>query len=90
VRKRATCRDDVLDVAERCGWRVVSQNKKGYLQVRCGCGQHYKWVHKTPSNPNYWDECARKIHRDCCPADEDGHEEDEDPMKESQREADGE
>ncbi len=51
--KRATSRADVIAVADEGCWTVFHENANGYLQLRCGCGNHLKWVHKTPSNPRY-------------------------------------
>ena len=44
--------EDVLRLAEDHRWRVESP-PKGYFKMKCPCGQHLKWVARTPSNPNY-------------------------------------
>jgi hypothetical protein len=41
----------VLSYAEGRGWRVWKGS--AYFGMRCPCGQHQRWVHLTPSNPNY-------------------------------------
>jgi hypothetical protein len=42
----------VLQSAERQGWKV--DKGKGYFRMLCPCGElHKKWVHLTPSDPNY-------------------------------------
>ena len=33
------------------GWEIIDPPK--YYTLRCPCGQHYRWLHLTPSNPNY-------------------------------------
>jgi len=55
----------VLKFAEALGWRVVEPNGKGYTKLLCPCGKHKKWLHKTPSNPNYFNETVRWIERTC-------------------------
>lgn len=44
------------------------QNKKGYIKVLCGCGAHKFWLHKTPSNPNFFREKVAYARRICGPA----------------------
>lgn len=41
----------LLKRAEQLGWKV--DRPKKYFRLRCGCGKHMKWIHLTPSNPNY-------------------------------------
>lgn len=61
-------REDVFAYADANDWKIDEPNKKGYLKMRCPCGQHLKWLHKTPSNPNYYRECLQWMKR-CCNAD---------------------
>lgn len=50
-----TEREDVFAEAARLTWTIDERpNRKGYLKMRCPCGKHQKWLHKTPSNPNYF------------------------------------
>ena len=49
-------RKSTLELAEELGWREAGQGKKGYTKLKCPCGKHITWLHKTPSNPNYWKE----------------------------------
>lgn len=64
---RVTSRSELLDYAVEQGWVVdEKENKRGYIKVKCVCGRkHMSWVHKTPSNPNYWFEKAKWIARAC-------------------------
>ncbi|WP_131765146.1 MULTISPECIES: hypothetical protein [Protofrankia] len=42
----------VLRSAEKQGWKV--DRGKGYFKMFCTCGElHKKFVHLTPSDPNY-------------------------------------
>ena len=43
-------RGDVMRVAKELGWREAGVNKKGYFKLCCPCGDHMKWLHKTPSD----------------------------------------
>lgn len=45
------------------GWPIVNPPK--YYQVLCPCGVHYRWIHLTPSNPNYGKEVLRWAQRTC-------------------------
>ncbi len=60
----------VLRLAEERQWEVSRGGK--YYRCLCPCGEHLKWVHLTPSDPNYprnlrawftrqdcWEELAR-------------------------------
>jgi hypothetical protein len=50
-------RSDVYEAAAELHWTVDDRpNKKGYFKVKCPCRKHTKWLHKTPSNPNYYRE----------------------------------
>lgn len=36
------------------GWTVARVTTRGYLIMRCSCGNHQETLHKTPSNPNHF------------------------------------
>ena len=60
-------REDVFAVAFELGWTVRKRRSgKGYEMLVCPCGQHKTWVHKTPSNPNYYRERVNFIRRQDC------------------------
>jgi len=44
-----------------------------YYTVKCPCGQHKRWIHLTPSDPNYARNALRWLRRQPCstPAEED-------------------
>jgi hypothetical protein len=69
VRKRVAqhVRVETLDAGlpPEHGWTVHHENAKGYLQMRCGCGRHLVWLHKTPSNPNHFREKVAYMIRVC-------------------------
>jgi hypothetical protein len=54
-----------IDQVAEHGWTVHHENAKGYLQMRCGCGRHLVWLHKTPSNPNHFREKVAYMIRVC-------------------------
>lgn len=62
-------RDDELQRAislvEEHGWSVAGVARRGYVKVRCGCGVHTGWFHKTPSNPKHYREKANFLIRQC-------------------------
>jgi hypothetical protein len=33
------------------GWKIEDPPK--YYTVKCPCGEHMRWIHLTPSGPNY-------------------------------------
>jgi hypothetical protein len=39
------------------GWAPARTTKRGYVIMRCSCGQHQETLHKTPSLPGHF---ARK------------------------------
>ena len=59
-------REDALRIANELNWREGRLNDKGYLQLLCPCGQHIKWLHKTPSNPNFFTEAIKYLRRQEC------------------------
>lgn len=61
-------REDVFRVADELSWRVIGPNKRGYFKALCPCGKHKTWVHKTPSNPNYYRQKVNFIRRQDCSA----------------------
>ena len=55
----------VLVDAEAHGWTVTPGPK--YWKLFCTCpGKHKKWVHLTPSNPNYVNNLASWLRRQPC------------------------
>jgi hypothetical protein len=56
---------DARKVASDLGWREARRSKKGYSKFLCPCGQHFKWFHKTPSDPNYWKNVIAYLKRIC-------------------------
>jgi hypothetical protein len=49
--------EDVLAEFDRRRWRILDPPK--YYKVMCPCGQHYRWIHLTPSNPYYGQQALR-------------------------------
>lgn len=41
----------ILEVFHRHGWRI--DDPPTYYTLRCPCGNHQRWFHCTPSDPNY-------------------------------------
>ena len=57
-------RGDAFAAADRLGWAIDPKpNKKGYLKMRCSCGRHITWLHKTPSNPHYYQQRVAHMER---------------------------
>jgi len=54
----------VLDEFAKAGWRI--DNPPKYYRVRCPCGSHLRYIHLTPSNPQYWTEALAWLHRQPC------------------------
>lgn len=55
----------VLVEAEAHGWVVLTGPK--YWKLRCNCaGKHQRWVHLTPSDPNYAKSLASWLKRQSC------------------------
>lgn len=61
-----TERERLFQLAADLGWVPRDPNKKGYVKLVCPCGKHLTWVHKTPSNPYYYDEKIKFITRKKC------------------------
>lgn len=55
----------VVAFAKSLGWTAEEPNSKGYIKIKCACGKHQTWIHKTPSGVNYWAERRRFIERTC-------------------------
>ena len=36
------------------GWSVARITKRGYLILRCSCGDHQETLHKTPADPGHF------------------------------------
>lgn len=57
-------REDVYAAADELGWTIDDKpGGNGYFKMRCPCGKHLKWLHKTPSNPNYYRETIAYMRR---------------------------
>jgi hypothetical protein len=55
-----TREEAVAAVAEH-GWLPARLTKRGYLIMRCSCGEHQETLHKTPSNPNHFRQKAARM-----------------------------
>ena len=60
-------RAKALEAAIALGWTDDGDTKKGYTRLKCPCGKHMTWLHKTPSNPNYWKEAVGHLKVKCPP-----------------------
>lgn len=59
-------REDVYEAAKAYGWSIDTKpNKSGYLKMKCGCGKHMSWLHKTPSDPGYYRNRVKFMRRTC-------------------------
>jgi len=47
-------RHEAVELVAPHGWFVARATKRGYLIMRCSCGDHQETLHKTPSNPNHF------------------------------------
>jgi hypothetical protein len=58
--------EEVLATFAAAGWRVDDPPK--YYRVRCprACGQHQRWIHLTPSDPNYGSHALHWLYRQPC------------------------
>ena len=45
-------------------WRIY--DPPTYYQVLCPCGLHKRWIHLTPSDPNYAKNALRWLYRQPC------------------------
>lgn len=54
----------LLDEFHAAGWRI--QDPPTYYKVLCPCGEHQRWIHLTPSNPNYGKDASRWLRRQQC------------------------
>ena len=54
----------VLVAFHEAGWRIG--DPPTYYSVRCPCGDHYRWVHLTPSDPNYARNALQWLKRQPC------------------------
>ena len=59
-------REDAEKVRKGLGWTVGGVGKQGYEKWLCPCGAHKKWIHKTPSNPNYFKDAIAYMRRQSC------------------------
>lgn len=58
-------REATVRAAEAIGWWVARVTDRGYLVMRCSCGEHQETLHKTPSNPNHFDQKLARMTRTC-------------------------
>lgn len=37
------------------GWSTERRKKSNYIHIKCSCkgSEHQRWIHATPSDPNY-------------------------------------
>lgn len=56
----------VLEMFHQAGWRIEDPPK--YYKVMCPerCGNHYKWIHLTPSDVNYGKNAVKWLERQPC------------------------
>ncbi|MDQ1747541.1 MAG: hypothetical protein QOD07_1804 [Frankiaceae bacterium] len=40
---------------------TVDEDRTGYPRARCPCGRHQKTIHRTPSNPLYFQQLKNRI-----------------------------
>jgi hypothetical protein len=58
-------RDELIAAAAEYGWWAARITARGYVIMRCSCGQHQETVPKTPSNQNTFRNKLRKMMKDC-------------------------
>lgn len=46
------------------GWSI--QDPPKYYRVQCPCGSHQRWIHLTPSDPNYVKNALGWLYRQPC------------------------
>jgi hypothetical protein len=46
------------------GWTI--QDPPTYYRVACPCGDHMRWIHLTPSDPNYVKNALKWLRRQPC------------------------
>jgi hypothetical protein len=58
--------EEIIREAERHNWRASKGRK--YFELLCPskCGQHYRWVHLTPSDPHYALNLRKWLERQPC------------------------
>jgi hypothetical protein len=54
----------VLEHFHQAGWRITDPPK--YYTVKCPCGKHKRWIHRTPSDPNYPKNALAWLERQPC------------------------
>jgi hypothetical protein len=59
-------RGELFRIATELGWRSGGTSGKGYEKLLCPCGAHKVWIHKTPSDPNYYRHTIKWIRRQVC------------------------
>lgn len=58
-------RAEAVEVVAAHGWTVARVTERGYLIMRCACGNHQETLHKTPSNPNHFRQKAGRMIASC-------------------------
>jgi len=51
---------EVLAWLRARSWEV-DEHRAGYPMARCPCGGHQKTVHRTPSNPYYFEQLKNRV-----------------------------
>jgi hypothetical protein len=54
----------VLNHFHQAGWTIL--DPPTYYAVRCPCGLHKRWIHLTPSDPNYGKRALAWLQRQPC------------------------
>jgi hypothetical protein len=54
-------RDEAVAAVAEHGWYPARTTKRGYLIMRCSCGDHQETLHKTPSNPHHFRQKAARM-----------------------------
>lgn len=57
--------ESVLRLAEIQGW-TVEHASSNYYRMRCPCGAHQQWMHRSPSNPTYERRFREQLKRTGC------------------------
>ena len=54
----------LLGEFHEAGWTIEDPPK--YYRVKCPCGLHQRWIHLTPSNPQYAKNALAWLYRQSC------------------------
>jgi hypothetical protein len=55
--------ETVLEHFHQAGWSILDGT---YYRVLCPCGLHQRWIHLTPSDPNYGKNALAWLQRQSC------------------------